>query len=670
MDSLHHSGIIVLQPPQPHGLKITARGTVIVLDQLQEEMAVAWVKKIGTPYVDDPIFAANFMRDFSKALRIKPPLKVEEVDFSEVVDLVQAERAAKEAMTDEAKKADLERRKAEREHLKELYGHAIVDGQRMELANYQTEPSGIFMGRGQHPLRGRWKHSIRHRDITLNLSPDAPKPAGDWSEIVWAPDCMWIAKWTDGLTGNLKYIWLHDSTPIKQEREEAKFEKAVRIGERIEEIRQHIMAGLASDDPKRRMVAAACYLIDKMSLRVGDEKDPDEADTVGATTLRTEHLTFTPVSVVFDFLGKDSVPWHRELEMPPDVYSVFRELYDKATDRIESFLSRRDERTKGDPKKVAQIFSDIGSGSVNRFLGEVDPDLTAKVFRTFHATTTMRQELAESKTKRSDPEFIKMEAVKRANLEVARVMNHTKQAPKGWTRSAERFEERIKTAGKKVVAARKPLEDRRRQLRELKKREEAQRTRLQETIGKQKGLVERYWQSVLSWREKRDRAKSLWDSARDQKRRTRASHRKGKTSKKERLETTQERIENYRVRWGNAEGSLRRAHERYEKSKAVLNNKQDALAVFKEKSSQQIARREAAAETARGRVRKAEEAKQKIEVEYAMAEETRTWNLGTSLKSYVHPRVIYGWCQKVDYDWHKVYSKTLQRKFNWVESSD
>ena len=39
------------------------------------------------------------------------------------------------------------------------------------------------------------------------------------------------------------------------------------------------------------MVATACYLIDALCLRVGDEKDPDEADTVGATTLRPEHIT-------------------------------------------------------------------------------------------------------------------------------------------------------------------------------------------------------------------------------------------------------------------------------------------------------------------------------------------------------------------------------------------
>ena len=34
-------------------------------------------------------------------------------------------------------------------------------------------------------------------------------------------------------------------------------------------------------------------MIYRTAMRVGDEKDPDEADTVGATTLRTEHIKLT-----------------------------------------------------------------------------------------------------------------------------------------------------------------------------------------------------------------------------------------------------------------------------------------------------------------------------------------------------------------------------------------
>jgi DNA topoisomerase-1 len=95
--------------------------------------------------------------------------------------------------------------------------------------------------------------------------------------------------------------------------------------------------------------------------------------------------------------------------------------------------------------------------------------------------------------------------------------------------------------------------------------------------------------------------------------------------------------------------------------------KQESLKEFKVKSGERIARSEKTVNTAKERVKKAELAKQKIEVDYALAKDCRTWNLGTSLKSYIHPKIVYRWCKKIDYEWRKVYSKTLQRKFAWVE---
>ncbi|MHA2377777.1 MAG: hypothetical protein ACXADS_00700 [Candidatus Thorarchaeota archaeon] len=669
MDSLKHNGIIVLRPPPPHGFGIVVRDEHVVLDKHQEEMAVAWVRKFGTPHVEDPVFIKNFMNDFSKVLRVKPTLELEEVDFSEIIAFVEEERAAKEAMTKEEKKAAREARKIERERLKEEYGYALVDEAPMELGNYQTEPSGIFMGRGEHPLRGRWKKGATEKDITLNLSPEALVPEGDWGEIVWVPDYMWIAKWTDELTGKTKYIWLHDSTPIKQVREAAKFDKAMKVAKRLDVIRDHIMEGIQSEKPKRRMIAAACYLIDRLNLRVGDEKDPDEADTVGATTLRVEHLTFRKDSVVFDFLGKDSVAWHKELEIPEDVYGVFKELYDKAAERVESYNSRRSKKTGVDAKKPAQIFPSIGSSHVNRFLSEVDKDLTAKVFRTFHATLTMQDELRKRKTKRVDPEFIKKEAIKRANLEVARVMNHTKQAPKGWFRTTERYEERIRKAEERVKKADLQLKEKRKKLRDLKRKEKETLFTRQTTVTRQKGIMMKYGKSVADWREKRNRAKITWDNARDRRRRTRTSRRTGKTSKKHRLEEAQASIDRTRERLDKAEYGLSRARDRYNRSKKSLERKQQALVVFKEKSAARVARSEKAVETAQERVTKAKLTKKKVETDYALARDCRTWNLGTSLRSYVHPKVVYRWCERVEYPWRKVYPTTLQRKFAWVEES-
>ncbi|MHA1635874.1 MAG: DNA topoisomerase I [Candidatus Thorarchaeota archaeon] len=669
MESLEHNGILVIDPPPYLGLSITVRGNPVQLSHLQEEMALAWVKKLGTPYVDDSVFEKNFMTDFSNALGVSPVLEASDVDFAEVIEVVEKERARKENMTPEEKKADREARKIIREELKEKYGFATVDGERMELGNYQTEPSGIFMGRGQHPLRGRWKQGASQKDITLNIDPEAAKQLeGDWKELCWAPETMWVAKWMDELTGKVKYIWLHDSTPIKQEREAAKFDKAVKVEKRIDEIREHIMEGLTSDQPKRRMVAAACYLIDNLSLRVGDEKDPEEADTVGATTLRAEHLKFKTTSIVFDFLGKDSVAWHKEIEPHPDVYTVLKELHENALERISSFTSRKSKKTKADPKKIAQIFPNINSTHVNRFLSEVYPELTAKVFRTYHASTIMREELKTSKAKKADPEFIKKAAFKRANLEVARVMNHTKQAPKGWSRSADRYRDRIKKADARVTKARSNLKDTQSRFRKLKKKEADARAKKQELITKKKAILENYKTSVKSWREKRDKAKVTWDNARATKSRKRSSKRKGKTTKKERLEDAQERIERTKDRLDKAEAGLASARNRYQKSKASLDKQQQAFTIWKAASAKRIAKGEKSVNTAKERVKKAEDAKKKIEIDFALAKESRTWNLGTSLKSYIHPKVVYKWAQRIDYDWRKVYSTTLQRKFEgWIE---
>ncbi|MHA1771286.1 MAG: DNA topoisomerase I [Candidatus Thorarchaeota archaeon] len=669
MKSLKHNGILVIRPPPPRGLEIIVRGQKIVLNQLQEEMAVAWVKKLGTPYVEDPVFAKNFMNDFSVALGITPPLAVDDVDFSSVIEVVEAERAAKEAMTKEEKKAARERRKAERERLKEQYGYAFVDGERMELATYMTEPSGIFMGRGKHPLRGRWKQGARAEDITLNLSPDAEVPPGNWKEIIWASDCMWIAKWTDKLTGKTKYIWLHDSTPIKQARESQKFNKALKLGKKIDMIRQHIMEGLQSKNARTREIAAACYLIDRLCLRVGDEKDSDEADTVGATTLRVEHLTIKRNSIVFDFLGKDSVPWHKVLEMPPEVLQVFQELYNNAQERLNSFRGRDGGSSKADPKKVAQIFSKIGSSHVNKFLGQVVPGLTAKVFRTFHATSTMREHLAQSRVKKPDPDFLKKAAVKKANLEVARVMNHTKQAPKGWPKTEARYKERIKKADAKIRKAEQGVAEAKKKLAARRKKEKSLLDKRKTAIEKQKALVEKYKASVESWREKRDNAKLAWDRAREHRRQIRESSRKASRSKKERMSEAQERVARAKRRYDAAVESLAKARKRYEKSKVSLESKRQALKDFNTASVERIARAQQVVARAKARLQKAKLAKQKIETDLALAKSSRTWNLGTSLKSYIHPKVVYSWCQRVDYDWRKVYSRILQRKFAWVEST-
>jgi len=575
LNQLIHNGILVPELPRYLELSLVIRGQERKLTPLQEEMAIAWAKKIGTEYVEDWGFIKNFMRDFSEALGIRPVLSVEEVDFGPALAVVQAERATKEAMTSEERKALAQVRKAQREELKEKYGHATVDGERVELGNYIAEPSGIFMGRGKHPLRGKWKKGAQKKDITLNLSSvEHLTDKGEWGTIVWQPESLWVARWEDKLTSKLKYIWLSDTAPVKQDREAHKFDKADALEKNIAEIRASIERDLASQDAKLRMVATACYLIDELCLRVGDEKDPDEADTVGATTLRPEHIVLHEDGTAeFDFLGKDSVRWHKKIQPPLVVLKNLQELIENARPSNSS-NDGKSHPTRDKP----QIFPTIDSSHVNEYLSGILPGLTAKVFRTHHATQAVKKSLGGSEVEASDPDYEKWGAVVQANLEAAVLCNHYKKAPENWSERRGRFSEKKDKAQERVNALRA---------------ESKQASQVLDAIRRE-------------MREKRAEA-----SSDEQKDRVKARYAK--------------RIE--------------QATKKAEAAKTKLQRAEDALG--------------------------------KLKVQDMVAARGRTWNLGTSLKSYIDPRVYYQWGQQVDYDvLARYYPKTLQKKFAWVRDEN
>ena len=111
-------------------------------------------------------------------------------------------------------------------------------------------------------------------------------------------------------------------------------------------------------------------------MRVGDEKDEDEADTVGATTLRKEHIKITANAIEFDFLGKDSVRWQETVKAEGD---------DKQFQENLKILIEK--KTKED------IFHKITSRHVNQYFSGIVKGLTAKVFRTYLATTKVKNYL-------------------------------------------------------------------------------------------------------------------------------------------------------------------------------------------------------------------------------------------------------------------------------------
>jgi DNA topoisomerase-1 len=57
---------------------------------------------------------------------------------------------------------------------------------------------------------------------------------------------------------------------------------------------------------------------------------------------------------------------------------------------------------------------------------------------------------------------------------------------------------------------------------------------------------------------------------------------------------------------------------------------------------------------------------EKTKLDIELANKTKEYNLGTSLKSYIDPRVYAEWAAKVDFNLEKLYSKTLRKKYSWA----
>lgn len=441
---LRHNGVAFPPDYEPRGLKIKINGRVVQLEPLQEEMLMAWAKKIGTPYVEDPVFQENFLLSLREQWAdLFADVKISDIDFSEMFKIAQSEKLAN--LPEEKRKELSAQRKIQREELKAKFGHARVDDNEVEIGAYLIEPPGIFMGRGEHPLRGRWKPRVFSYQVTLNLDEDAEipyAPHGEWAGVVSEHDSLWVARWLETLTDKVKYVWLAETSPLRQEREQAKYDKATTLKGKIDAVLTAIGRSMNSKDAQERQLATVAYLIYRLAMRVGDEKDEDEADTVGASTLRVEHVTVSDGKIDFDFLGKDSVRWERTL--------LVQDNNDRALAKnLTAFMERK--------SRDAQFFPDVTSQHVNKFLKSLKnsrgkvimKDLSAKVFRTYLATNEVTGYLKKGEQEIKD-KYDAEHYAKMANLQAAIKCNHKRTPPKTWDNTRKKLEDRVAMLSGKV----------------------------------------------------------------------------------------------------------------------------------------------------------------------------------------------------------------------------
>ncbi|MFV2100716.1 DNA topoisomerase IB [Micromonospora sp. LOL_024] len=201
---------------------------------------------------------------------------------------------------------------------------------------------------------------------------------------------VWISPYPNGhiqatgvdVAGRKQYLY----HPLwRQRRDEAKFDHVLEVARRLPVLRERVGLDLAGRGLRReRVLATVTRLLDMGTFRVGgDQYAVGDDPTFGVATLRPEHARFRHGCVVFAFPAKGGVEQVR-LVSDPQLCRVLTNLRRRrrSADRLFGYWDGRSWR-------------DVRADEVNDYLRDASGgEMTAKDFRTWHATVRAATELA------------------------------------------------------------------------------------------------------------------------------------------------------------------------------------------------------------------------------------------------------------------------------------
>lgn len=627
-ETLEHNG--VLFPPEyeplPKNVKLYYDGKPVTLPKEAEEVAGFFGALLESDHAKNPTFQKNFFRDFKEVLQESggcPDADIQEFykcDFSKIFQHFDKLREEKKALPPKEKK----KIKEEKEASEEKYKFCLLNGRKEQVGNFRIEPPGLFRGRGAHPKTGTLKRRVYPESITLNLGKDAPippPPAGhQWGDIKHDNTVTWLAMWKENIMGSVKYVRFSQNSSFKGMSDFKKFEKARELKKHVDKIRNDYRSKLKSSLMIDRQIATATYLIDVFALRAGGEKRDDEADTVGCCSLRFEHIFLKPPStVIFDFLGKDSIRFYQEVQVDTQVFKNLKIF-------------------KKDPKKPGDdLFDRLDPSILNKYFQEFMPGLTAKVFRTYNASKTMQDQIDLIPNEGTVNE--KVVAFNAANREVAILCNHQRTIPKAHQAGVQKINEKIEEMiWQKIKLKRIML-----QLDKTMKKKELEYFEEIDDLTKEKELeiVERWSQKEL------DRISKKFE----------------KDKEKLKFEKKELSPEDYKVK----------STEIKEDHKKKLESTKELIKQYKSEAKKQKYEEKSTytAEKLKAQIDKLEERIKNTSLQLKDKEENSTVSLGTSKMNYIDPRLTVMFAKKFNVPIEKLFTKTLREKFAWaIESAD
>jgi DNA topoisomerase I len=173
----------------------------------------------------------------------------------------------------------------------------------------------------------------------------------------------------------------------QQERAEEKFDRVLKMSERLPGWRTQLRQDLGGRGLRRdRVVALALHLLDLGYFRAGNQQYAEENESYGIASLLREHVTVRRGGVVaFDYPAKSGVRRQLEIE-DPQVVGAVRSLL-RCDSAGERFLVCRNESG----------WVDIRADDLNaRFKELVGDEFSVKDLRTWHGTVLAAMAFAEA----------------------------------------------------------------------------------------------------------------------------------------------------------------------------------------------------------------------------------------------------------------------------------
>ena len=219
-----------------------------------------------------------------------------------------------------------------------------------------------------------------------------------------------IGKFTTA-KGNV--VYQYDEATLAANKAE-KFKRVAGLAKRIPEIVEDVQGKLAlNDTPREKTLSAIVALIDRCQFRLGTEAMAEQNGTYGVSSFKPEHVIVAGDTIRFQFIGKKHVEWDKVITDPA----------------LASFVGRLKSQAKGDKlfwyhdKNGEQ--REVSSSQVNAALAPYG--VTAKDFRTYHATRLCFNALKQAQAKRGEtltPAQVK-QAVAGAVQATATQLGHT-----------------------------------------------------------------------------------------------------------------------------------------------------------------------------------------------------------------------------------------------------